>query len=135
LKFSVSILVADAWQYSDEWPVYLFLLHLLAGLGLITGSRAWTGALALLLAVDVAAAAAVIATSSDFAMRPERVLDRMWMLSPGWMAAANAAWGLLAIAGIGVLLSERRHRPKTIEAAEVMAEPFPELGVVSPGTV
>jgi hypothetical protein len=136
LKFSVSILVADARHYvSDEWPVYLFLLHLLAGLGLITGSRGWTGALVLLLAVDVAAAGWVIATASDFALRPERVFDRMWMLSPGWMAAANGAWALLAIAGLGVLLSGRQGRSKTIVAAEVMAEPFPEAGVVSPGAV
>jgi hypothetical protein len=81
-----------------------------------------------LLAVDVAMAVTVAATASHFAVEPERIFDRVWMLPPGLMAAANVAWGLLAAGGLLCLLPlRRRQRESSPDAGRPvpMAVPAP----------
>jgi hypothetical protein len=104
----------QVWWEFDGWIVALFLFYLLAGLGLLTGSRLWMALLAAALAGSVALALWLASTSGQFAQRPERIFDRMWMLPPRWMAAAQVSWAALALAGLVALLVARRPAPAKV---------------------
>lgn len=68
------------WWEDDGWLVWLFVLYGLGALGLLAGSRVWTVLLALALAASVKLGPWLASTSGDFALHPERVFDRMWMI-------------------------------------------------------
>ena len=98
---------AYTWWEDDGWVVWLFVFYLLGALGLLAGGRLWTVLLALALAAGVRLGPWLAATSGDFASRPERVFDRMWMIPPAWIMSAQVAWAVLALAGLFVLMLTR----------------------------
>jgi hypothetical protein len=95
----------------NQWLSILLLLHLFAGLGLMTRSRAWTVLLILLLLLDVACGLTLAyAAYEQFATTPRCILDRMWLLSPALMRAVNLAWAALSMGGLLALLPIGRGR-------------------------
>ena len=82
------------------WASGLVLLHLFAGLGLITGSRAWTLITALLLAADAFIAVSLARDFRHYHFHPVEIFDRMWLLPPTLVLTLCATWALLATAGL-----------------------------------
>ena len=90
----------DVWWFDDGWLVWLLLLYLPAGLGLIAGSRLWSALLVVLLPASAALALWLTPEAAESALRPERVFDRTWMVNPAWVIARRVTWAALGLAGL-----------------------------------
>lgn len=110
------------WWFDDGWLVWLFLLYLPAGLGLLAGSRLWTAFLFLLLPSSIGAALWLLPRTGWFAEQPERIFDRMWMLPPALVAALQLIWAAGALAGLLALAP----------ALPVFNRPLPTASVARP---
>jgi hypothetical protein len=89
------------------WTTCAFAIYLLAALGLLMGSRAWTALLALALLASIGWALWFAWTVEPVHL-PVRVFDRMWVMSPASRAVVHAAWAALAFGGLVALLTKRR---------------------------
>ena len=90
----------DVWWFDDGWLVWLLVLYLPAGMGLIAGSRLWSVLLVVLLPASAAVALWLIPQAAEFATRPVRIGDRMWLINPSWMIAFWVSWAALGLAGL-----------------------------------
>jgi len=91
----------------NAWIASAFALYLLAALGLLMGSRAWTALLALTLLVSTGCAL-WFAWTVESVHQPVRVFDRMWVMSPAVRTWLHAGWAALALVGLAALPTNRR---------------------------
>ena len=96
-------------EYSG-WITAAFALYLLAALGLIMGSRAWTALLALALVGSIGGAL-WFAWTVEPVHQPVRVFDRLWVMSPASRRAVQAAWAAFALAALAMLMVKDRASP------------------------
>ena len=107
-----SVLFNQVCRWFDDyggWMTCAFVLYLLAALGLIMGSRAWTALLALALLLSVGCGL-WLAWTVEAVYQPVRVFDRMWVMSPASRSLMPSAWAALALAALAVLLTKRGTR-------------------------
>ena len=100
----------ELWWFEAGWLIWLTIFHLLAGLGLLMQSRAWTIVTALLMLADIVIALYFARYSPGFALHPTRIFDRMWLLPARGMFVANVIWATLIAAALISLLPTRRRR-------------------------
>ena len=93
----------DVWWFDDGWLVWSLVLYLPAGLGLLAGSRMWTALLVALLPASAGVALWLTTQADGFAVRPELIFDRTWLIEPSWVVALHTGWVLLALAGLAAL--------------------------------